>query len=102
MPRRFRLATGGIAYHVLTRRVGRLPLFEKPGDYHAFEMILGEAFERIKIRIAVYCLKKIAINSRTVKVQQQQSLGVACLRLVSGLLLLAFALSATWVSLHTP
>ena len=56
MPRRPRLATGGIAYHVLNRRVSRLPLFEKPGDYHAFETILGEAFERTKIRIAAYCL----------------------------------------------
>ena len=56
MPRRPRLATGGIAYHVLNRRVSRLPLFEKPGDYHAFETVLGEAFERTKIRIAAYCL----------------------------------------------
>ena len=56
MPRRPRLATGGIAYHVLNRRVSRLPLFEKPGAYHAFETILGEAFERTKIRIAAYCL----------------------------------------------
>ena len=45
MPRRPRLATGGIAYHVLNRRVGRLPLFEKPADYRAFEKILGEAIE---------------------------------------------------------
>ena len=56
MPRRPRLATGGIAYHVLNRRVSRLPLFEKPGDYHAFETILGEAIERTNIRIAAYCL----------------------------------------------
>ena len=37
MPRRPRLATGGLAYHVLNRRIGRLALFEKPADYVAFE-----------------------------------------------------------------
>ena len=37
MPRRPRIATGGLAYHVLNRRVGRLPLFETTGDYAAFE-----------------------------------------------------------------
>ena len=36
--------------------VGRLPLFEKPGDYSAFEKILGEAYERTNVRIAAYCL----------------------------------------------
>lgn len=36
MPRRPRLAGGDLAYHVLNRRVGRLPLFEKPADYAAF------------------------------------------------------------------
>src|SRR5437867_1527374 len=56
MPRRPRLSTGGIAYHVLNRRVGRLELFEKPADYSAFEKILSEAHRRTGIRIAAYCL----------------------------------------------
>ena len=56
MPRRPRVATGGLAYHVLNRRAGRLPLFEKPADYAAFETILEEAHTRIHIRIAAYCL----------------------------------------------
>jgi putative transposase len=56
MPRRPRLATGGIAYHVLNRRVGRLELFEKPADYAAFEKILAEVHQRTGIRIAAYCL----------------------------------------------
>lgn len=30
MPRRPRLAAGDLAYHVLNRLVGRLPLFENP------------------------------------------------------------------------
>ena len=56
MPRRPRLSTGGLGYHVLNRRVGRLPLFEKPADYAAFEKILREAYERTGIRIVAYCL----------------------------------------------
>ena len=56
MPRRPRLSTGGIAYHVLNRRVGRLELFENPSDYSAFEKILAEASHRTGIRIAAYCL----------------------------------------------
>jgi putative transposase len=56
MPRRPRFATGGIAYHVLNRRVGRLPLFEKLGDYSAFEKVLSEVCERTNVRIAAYCL----------------------------------------------
>jgi putative transposase len=32
MPRRLRFAAGDLAYRVLNRRVGRLPLFEKPAD----------------------------------------------------------------------
>jgi len=56
MPRRPRLATGGLAYHVLNRRVGRLQLFEKPADYLAFENILSEAHQRTGVRMAAYCL----------------------------------------------
>lgn len=56
MPRRPRIATGGLAYHVLNRRVGRLPLFEKPADYAAFEKILQEAHTQTRLRIAAYCL----------------------------------------------
>ena len=56
MPRRPRLAAGDLAYHVLNRRVGRLPLFENPADYAAFETILAEAQAQTKIRIAAYFL----------------------------------------------
>ena len=56
MPRRIRIATGGLAYHVLNRRVGRLRLFEKPADYAAFENVLHQAHERTGIRIAAYSL----------------------------------------------
>jgi len=56
MPRRLRIATGGLAYHVLNRRVGRLPLFESPADYAAFETVLQQAVAQTRIRIAAYCL----------------------------------------------
>ena len=56
MPRRPRLATGDLAYHVLNRRVGRLPLFEKPSDYSAFERILAESVASTRLRIAAYSL----------------------------------------------
>ena len=56
MPGCPRLSTGGIAYHVLNRRVGRLELFEKPTDYFSFEKNLAEAHDRTGIRIAAYCL----------------------------------------------
>jgi putative transposase len=46
MPRRPRLAAGDLAYRVLNRRGGRLPLFEKPADYAASEKILAEAHAR--------------------------------------------------------
>lgn len=56
MPRRPRLAAGDLAYHVLNRRVGRLPLFEQAPDYLAFEKILAEAHAKSRVRIAAYCL----------------------------------------------
>ncbi len=56
MPRRPRLVAGALAYHVLNRRVGRLPLFEEPADYAAFEQVLAEAQAHSRIRIAAYCL----------------------------------------------
>jgi REP-associated tyrosine transposase len=45
MPRRARQAPAGLVYHVLNRAVARLPLFQKDGDFEAFERILLEAME---------------------------------------------------------
>lgn len=56
MPRRPRFAAGNLAYHVLNRRVGRLPLFETRADYVVFEQILAEAHAQTRIRIAAYSL----------------------------------------------
>jgi putative transposase len=49
MPRRARISTGGLAYHILNRRVGRLGLFDKPADYMAFENILNEVFHKLTL-----------------------------------------------------
>jgi putative transposase len=54
MPRRLRQADGGIIYHVLNRGVGRRTLFDKPGDYAAFEQVIQEAVERTKTRVLCY------------------------------------------------
>lgn len=45
-----------MAYHVLNRRVARLPLFDTDGDYAAFERILEEAIRRTGIRLSAYCV----------------------------------------------
>jgi putative transposase len=56
MPRRPRMAMGGLAHHVLNRAVGRAALFENPGDYAAFERVLDQAWERMGTRILSYCV----------------------------------------------
>lgn len=56
MGRPKRAATGGTVYHVLNRANARLPIFKKDADFAAFEKILGEAQDRIEIRILAYCL----------------------------------------------
>lgn len=56
MPRRPRISTGGLIYHVLNRATGKKTLFHKDEDYLAFEKIIEEAAERVPVRIAAYCL----------------------------------------------
>jgi REP-associated tyrosine transposase len=43
-------------YHVLNRANARLPIFDKPADYEAFERILAEGVERYDMRLLAYCL----------------------------------------------
>ena len=56
MARPQRITLGGYVYHVLNRANGRLRIFRKAGDFLAFERILGEAIERIGMRLCGYCL----------------------------------------------
>lgn len=56
MGRPLRAAEGGWVYHVLNRANARLPIFERPADYEAFERILAEGVERYQPRLLAYCL----------------------------------------------
>lgn len=56
MPRTARIAPGGIVFHVLNRGVARMQLFEKAGDYEAFERVLSETLEEAPMRICSYCV----------------------------------------------
>ena len=56
MPRRPRVGTGGVLYHVLNRAVARLTIFEHDGDYAAFEKVLDDVHRRLPVRLLSYCL----------------------------------------------
>lgn len=56
MGRPKRAADGGLIYHVLNRANARLSIFEKDGDYEAFERILADAIERTGTRLLAYFL----------------------------------------------
>jgi putative transposase len=43
-------------YHVLNRAVARLPLFEKDGDYQAFERALAAALHENPMRLLAFTL----------------------------------------------
>jgi putative transposase len=55
MPRRLRFASGGFVYHALNRAVGRATLFDKSGDYAAFEKVLCQAKDWLPTRLLAYC-----------------------------------------------
>jgi putative transposase len=56
MARRTRSSDAGYVYHVLNRAVGRATLFDKSGDYAAFEKVLRQAWERTNMRLLSYVL----------------------------------------------
>lgn len=56
MPRRPRIAPGGLAYHVINRASIGLRLFEHDGDYLAYEKCLAEARARFTMRVGSFCL----------------------------------------------
>ena len=45
-----------MAYHVLNRGNGRAEVFHQADDYAAFLKLLGEACERVPMRLLAYCL----------------------------------------------
>ena len=56
MPRRLRVASGGYAYHVLNRAVGRRRIFGKQRGFEAFEELIGEARVRLPMRVLAWCV----------------------------------------------
>ena len=56
MPRPLRQAIGDLCYHVLNRGNGGMQVFHKPQDYQAFVGLIGDACERLPLRILAYCL----------------------------------------------
>jgi putative transposase len=56
MARRTRCSDAGYVYHVLNLAVGRATLFNKPGDYAAFENIFTEPWQRSAMRLVSYVL----------------------------------------------
>jgi putative transposase len=56
MGRALRVTAGGFAYHVLNRANARMTIFDKAGDYEAFEQILADAVQRTKMRLLSYCV----------------------------------------------
>ena len=56
MGRPKRADDGGLIYHVLNRANARMTIFEKDGDYEAFERVLEEAVDRTRTRLLAYCV----------------------------------------------
>src|SRR4029079_18469056 len=56
MQRSSRTTLGGYCYYVLNRRNSRRAVFRKPADYDAFVELLGEAQERVPMRLIAWCL----------------------------------------------
>jgi putative transposase len=56
MPRTARIAPGGMVFHVLNRAIARVRIFEKEGDYAAFERTVEETLQQRAMRICAYCL----------------------------------------------
>lgn len=56
MPRRWRIASGGLVYHVLNRAVRRDLLFATDADFGAFEDVLLTAVGRWSARLLAYCI----------------------------------------------
>ena len=56
MPRQPRVAPGGLIYHAMNRAVARLPLFQKEGDFEAFERVVVMALQKHPCRLLAYCI----------------------------------------------
>jgi putative transposase len=56
MPRRPRVSTAGLFFHVVNRAAKRSTLFETPEDYTAFEQVMESAVDRHRVSLFAYCV----------------------------------------------
>ena len=56
MPRTARASAGGICYHVINRGNARGTVFHKDADYQAFVDLIGDACQRLPMRVLAFCL----------------------------------------------
>lgn len=56
MPRTARASAGDVCYHVINRGNARARVFHDDADYRAFVALLGNASDRLPIRLLAYCL----------------------------------------------
>ena len=56
MPRRRRVSTAGLVFHVMNRSAKRARLFQSDQDYETFERVLSAALERDDVALFAYCI----------------------------------------------
>ena len=56
MPRRSRIAPGGVVFHCLNRGNDSRELFSDDGDFAAFERVIEATLEVVPTRLLAYCL----------------------------------------------
>lgn len=56
MPRRARIAPGGLVYHVLNRSVARMKMFRTERDFAVFHELILQAHQRHPIRLLGWCV----------------------------------------------
>ena len=56
MARKLRILADGGIFHVINRRVAKLPLFEEASDYQAFLKVLDQVTQIHPVRVLAFCL----------------------------------------------
>ncbi len=57
MSRTARIAIGAVVFHVRNRGIARMQLFEKVGDYEAFDRVLADMLQLAPMRRCAYCVR---------------------------------------------
>jgi len=56
MPRRPRIGTKGMVFHAMNRAVKRATMFDRAGEYAAFEHLLAETKQKVPVSLFNYCI----------------------------------------------